>query len=97
VRSIWLDSWAAERGIVRVDVLKIDLEGAERLVLEGDRDLIAACKPLILCEAADRDPDVVSSAPRNLIRLLEQLDIAYIGSKASVRRRLWPEQMGRHR
>jgi FkbM family methyltransferase len=41
VATTALDAYAASRGIDRIDYLKIDVEGAERAVLEGARRLLA--------------------------------------------------------
>jgi FkbM family methyltransferase len=43
------------------DVLKIDVEGAERLVLEGGRRLLAAARPTLICEVAAANADAVSA------------------------------------
>jgi FkbM family methyltransferase len=54
VRCVRLDTWVAERKLSRVDVIKVDVEGAEKLVLEGARQTILRFKPLLLLEADDR-------------------------------------------
>jgi FkbM family methyltransferase len=51
VRS--LDSVVEERGLRRVDVLKVDVEGAERRVLDGARTVLRDMRPLILFEVSD--------------------------------------------
>lgn len=40
VKSVTLDTFMAEKKIVSIDVLKIDVEGAERLVFEGARQAL---------------------------------------------------------
>lgn len=45
-----LDSWAEEAGLVRLDFLKIDVEGYERSVLRGAKKTVAAFKPAALIE-----------------------------------------------
>jgi FkbM family methyltransferase len=40
VQSITLDDFAAQQGIARIDLLKMDIEGAEIRALEGARDLL---------------------------------------------------------
>jgi FkbM family methyltransferase len=37
----------------RVDLLKMDVEGAEGLVMQGARDLIARCRPVVTAEFSD--------------------------------------------
>lgn len=51
VRS--LDSAAAERGIERIDVVKVDIEGAEEAFLTGARQTLMAMRPVILLELTD--------------------------------------------
>ena len=46
VRTVALDAWCAEREI-RPDVVKIDVEGAEREVLEGARRVLETARPLL--------------------------------------------------
>ncbi len=52
VASVRLDTWADAIALERLDAIKIDVEGAEKLVLEGARGIIARFKPLIICEAS---------------------------------------------
>jgi FkbM family methyltransferase len=51
VRVCTLDSWRAGEGVRQIDVIKIDVEGAECRVLEGARDVIAGARPLVWVEA----------------------------------------------
>ncbi|MGB2622495.1 MAG: FkbM family methyltransferase [Candidatus Acidiferrum sp.] len=51
VRTITLDDFVAQERIARVDVMKVDVEGAELLVFRGGRNLLARPDaPLILYE-----------------------------------------------
>jgi FkbM family methyltransferase len=45
-----LDTYCAERGIPRIDLLKVDTESTEPRVLEGGRQVIGDCRPDIVCE-----------------------------------------------
>lgn len=45
-----LDELVRRAGLERVDVLKIDVEGAEALVLRGASDILARHRPAIVCE-----------------------------------------------
>lgn len=46
-----LDSWRREAGVARIDVLKIDVEGAEEMVLDGMPDTLRDAPPrYIICE-----------------------------------------------
>jgi len=42
------DAWAAETGLERLDVVKIDIEGAEILALRGMRDTLRRLRPRVL-------------------------------------------------
>lgn len=46
-----LDAFCAEHGIEQIDVLKIDVEGAEREALLGAEATLERCRPLLLMEA----------------------------------------------
>ena len=49
VDSVTIDGLLASRNL-RPAVIKIDVEGAELMVLRGARRVLAECKPIILCE-----------------------------------------------
>ena len=49
-----LDSLAAERSLDRVDLIKIDVEGHERQVLDGANATLARCRPALVIETATR-------------------------------------------
>ena len=49
-RTTTLDTVAEQQGITRLDLLKMDVEGAEELVLEGGRALLSRSRPTILFE-----------------------------------------------
>jgi FkbM family methyltransferase len=48
-----LDDVVREHGIVRLDVVKLDVEGAELRVLNGGREALRRYRPLILFEVTD--------------------------------------------
>jgi FkbM family methyltransferase len=54
VRTQTLDAWSAQAELSRVDVLKIDVQGAEALVLQGGRKTIARHRPMVLVEIENR-------------------------------------------
>ena len=45
-----LDDWCAEQGLPRLDFIKLDVEGAEFLVLTGAEQVLARHRPVILAE-----------------------------------------------
>jgi FkbM family methyltransferase len=53
VRARPLDDIAAELGLTRVDVVKIDVEGAEMLVLKGAKSTLARFHPVLIIELKD--------------------------------------------
>jgi hypothetical protein len=50
VRSVRLDSWARARGIERLDLLKLDVEGSELAVLAGAQETIRRFRPVAIVE-----------------------------------------------
>lgn len=52
VRQRTLDGWAADRGLQRLDFLKMDIQGGELGLLEGGCTTIARHLPVIVTEAA---------------------------------------------
>jgi FkbM family methyltransferase len=75
VPSVKLDTWAAANNLKRVDVIKIDVEGAEKLVIDGALEIIHRFKPLLLCEAEESACLKFGYRPSDLIAQLS--DLAY--------------------
>ena len=50
VSFVRLDDWSKKHGIERIDMIKIDVDGHEFPVFDGGRQLLAACRPLIIME-----------------------------------------------
>ncbi len=50
VRSTTLDAWARDAGLARLDLVKIDVEGAEPMVLVGARATVARLRPTLVVE-----------------------------------------------
>jgi FkbM family methyltransferase len=75
VRSVTLDGFTGDAGLDRLDLVKIDVEGHERAVLEGARATIARFHPAIVMETGHE-----SAADRAAIAaLLRGADYALIG------------------
>jgi FkbM family methyltransferase len=74
VPSVKLDTWAAQTALTGVDAIKIDIEGAEKFVIEGARETIRRFKPLLLCECDEKTAAVFGYTPRDLIEQLEGLE-----------------------
>lgn len=72
-RTITLDSYASRAGLRRIDILKVDVEGAEKLVLEGARGLLGdeRTRPrLILVELFDQNLQPFGTSIAEIVELL---------------------------
>lgn len=67
-----LDDTAQRERITKVDFMKIDVEGAESLVIEGGSRTVAQHKPAIYCEISQRCENL-GRTPRHIIEPLQQL------------------------
>ena len=56
VPTTTLDTFISKNSIKKVDLLKIDVERAEPMVLQGARNVIRRDKPLVICEVLDGGP-----------------------------------------
>jgi len=50
VPVVTLDQWTAEQGVRRCDLMKLDIEGAELMMLRGAERFVAETRPLIFGE-----------------------------------------------
>jgi len=50
VKTVTLDTLIEQQGEPAPDIIKLDVEGAEHLVLQGGRRSLARCQPLLLVE-----------------------------------------------
>jgi FkbM family methyltransferase len=53
VPTMPLDQWWLDENKPQIDFIKIDTEGAELWILQGAKELISTCKPIILTEMSD--------------------------------------------
>lgn len=68
-----LDVFAAERELERVDLVKMDIEGAELAALRGGRDLFSRTDaPVIVCEFSEPAARGMGHSTRELRALLEE-------------------------
>jgi FkbM family methyltransferase len=75
VPVISLDEYLADRGIDRVDVMKVDVEGAENLVLDGARKLLGnpRTRPrVILVELFDNNLKQFGSSVEACIQIMQK-------------------------
>lgn len=61
VRQFTLDSL----NLPRVDLIKLDIEGMEAEALDGAKDTIERCKPILFVETVKSDKQTISAALRN--------------------------------
>jgi FkbM family methyltransferase len=54
VETTTIDSYLTQKRVERVDIVKIDTEGAELQILEGAENLLRKMRPLIICEVLDQ-------------------------------------------
>jgi len=66
VSTVTLDDYVASHNIQTVDFLKIDVEGAELLVLDGAHEVIERHHPTILCEFNQVALDQLGGSTRQL-------------------------------
>jgi FkbM family methyltransferase len=69
---ITLDGFCAARGLTRVGWLKIDVEGAEGLVLRGAVGLLERFRPLLVVEVSACDEIPFGDSPRGILTLLRR-------------------------
>jgi FkbM family methyltransferase len=65
-----LDAIIREEGVSRVDVIKIDVEGAEMLVLKGAKETLARYHPIVVLELADHQLQNMGSSVAEVRRFL---------------------------
>jgi FkbM family methyltransferase len=71
VECVRLDSFIRSQNLTRVDVVKIDVEGAEELVLRGGAELFSrADAPMLLCEVSDWTAKGLNSSGERVVDLL---------------------------
>lgn len=70
VRSTTVDAFVAESGLTPT-VMKIDVEGAEKLVVEGARKTLASAAPAVILEVWK--PPIKNQNHRDAARLLQEL------------------------
>ncbi|MGB5596433.1 MAG: FkbM family methyltransferase [Crocosphaera sp.] len=55
VKSLKIDTFVTRNDICQVDLIKIDIEGAEAKAIEGAKDVIQRDKPIIICEIGGKN------------------------------------------
>jgi FkbM family methyltransferase len=70
VRARRLDSIVRESGVTRVDVIKVDVEGAELLVLKGAVETLARYHPVVVVEMIDEQLKNMGTSSAEIIGFL---------------------------
>lgn len=78
-----LDTFVAEQGVMRLDALKLDVEGAECRVLAGGRETLRRFRPTMLVELNPRCLDRAGSSETALLGALS--DLGYRLMRATAR------------
>jgi FkbM family methyltransferase len=73
VRLRKFDDVAVEAGLQRLDFLKVDVEGAEWMVLKGAEECIRRFRPVIVAESSAGNFERAGYAPKDLYQYLESL------------------------
>jgi hypothetical protein len=60
-------------GLNRLDFIKIDVEGAEKLVIDGGINTIKSLKPIIYCELLRKWSAKFGYHPQDVVKLLAEI------------------------
>lgn len=74
VQTVTLDEFSAAERVERIALIKMDVQGAEPLVLEGARETLKRDMPDLLMEVSPLDLASLGKTSRDLIAQLEGLD-----------------------
>lgn len=84
-----LDRLLEEGRFDRLDVLKVDVEGAELAVLQGARDVLKRFRPWVIVEVQELTSGAASYQPRDILRLLGELGYRFF----RIDRERWPREI----
>ena len=77
VRTMRLDEAVQAQGLSRVDLIKIDVEGAEQLVLQGAKKCLTEHRPKIIFEINPTMAQLLGLSPNGAWNVLEWLDYRF--------------------
>jgi FkbM family methyltransferase len=75
-----LDAILKDLKITRVDVLKIDVEGAELQVLHGARETLTSCRPVVVIELDDQLLNAMGTSSVEIHNFLASYGYVYNGT-----------------
>lgn len=73
ISTVSLDSVLQREGLERVDFLKLDVEGAEELVLRGAKSLFSRMRPIVLFEVSESATKRLGLSTDGAWKMLEKL------------------------
>ena len=73
VETVRLDDYVSRFPLKRVDLVKLDVEGGEREVLQGASTVLAKFRPIFICEVLDATTQAWGYEAREIIQFLESL------------------------
>ena len=87
-----LDNVLVQRTVDKVDVIKMDVEGAEELVLRGAQQALSTFKPIIIYEVVSERTAALGLSPRGAWDFLHQFGYQFfvIGSNGGLTRQKSP-------
>ncbi|MFZ4699698.1 MAG: FkbM family methyltransferase [Candidatus Methylumidiphilus sp.] len=74
VQAVSLDGVVDSMGLTSVAFVKIDVQGAEPLVLQGAKNLLRSMRPVLWVEVSEFDLKNYSSTPQEVLDFLESYD-----------------------
>lgn len=82
-----LDEYCSVKGVERIDLVKIDVEGAELAVLQGGVGALQRFKPYLIVEIQPGTTHSAGYRPEDIVNLLKTLGYSFyiIGRKAKLR------------
>ncbi len=70
-RGVRLDDYVKRGGLTRVDVMKIDIEGAELFALQGATEVLARWRPMIFIELSRYTCNAVGYDPQRILEFVK--------------------------
>jgi FkbM family methyltransferase len=74
VETACLDDYLRTRAVNRVDLVKLDVEGAELEVLQGASIVLAKFRPIFICEVLDATTQVWGYNAREIVLMFQSFD-----------------------
>jgi FkbM family methyltransferase len=78
VEFMRIDDWASRERVEKVDLMKVDVDGAEFNVLDGGRRLLRKCLPIVLIEVGEYH---FSDMKQNPLQILSELGYRFWDTK----------------